>query len=37
MVTYDGPPRPTDLVGHGTDHHHLADEPANPDRFGMTG
>jgi zinc transport system ATP-binding protein len=36
-IAYDGPPRSTDLVGHGTDHHHLASEPSGADRFGLTG
>jgi zinc transport system ATP-binding protein len=36
-LVYDGPPRATDLVGHGTDHHHLPGEPATADRFGLTG
>jgi zinc transport system ATP-binding protein len=35
-IAYDGAPRPNDLVGHRTDHHHLG-EPANADRFGLTG
>jgi hypothetical protein len=37
ILSYDGPPRSTDLVGHGTDHHHLAGEPSSADRFGLTG
>jgi zinc transport system ATP-binding protein len=36
-IAYDGPPRASDFVGHRTDHHHLPDEPATPDRFGLTG
>jgi zinc transport system ATP-binding protein len=36
-IVYDGPPRSTDLVGPRTDHHHLSDEPAAADRFGLTG
>jgi zinc transport system ATP-binding protein len=37
IMSYDGPPRSTDLAGHGTDHHHLADGPSSADRFGLTG
>jgi zinc transport system ATP-binding protein len=36
-IAYDGPPRATDLIGHGTDHHHLPGEAATADRFGLTG
>jgi zinc transport system ATP-binding protein len=36
-IAYDGRPRSTDLVGHGTDHHHLAGEPSSAGRFGLTG
>jgi zinc transport system ATP-binding protein len=36
-IAYDGPPRAADLLGQGTDHHHLPDEPATADRFGLTG
>jgi zinc transport system ATP-binding protein len=35
-VAYDGPPRSIDLVGQGSDHHHLEAEPADADRFGLT-
>jgi zinc transport system ATP-binding protein len=36
-IAYDGPPRPTDVIGHGTDQHHLPGEPPAADRFGLTG
>jgi zinc transport system ATP-binding protein len=36
-LAYDGRPRSIDLVGHGSDHHHLEAEPADADRFGLTG
>lgn len=37
IVSYDGSPRSTDLAGHGTDHHHLADAASSADHFGLTG
>jgi zinc transport system ATP-binding protein len=37
IMSYDGPPRSTDLAGQGTDHHHLADGPSSADHFGLTG
>jgi zinc transport system ATP-binding protein len=36
-VAYDGLPRSIDLVGLGSDHHHLEAELADADRFGLIG
>lgn len=36
-VEYDGPPDGTGVDGHGTDHHHISDEPSIVGRIGLTG
>jgi zinc transport system ATP-binding protein len=37
LVAYDGPPRRADVLGQGSDHHHLVGEPSTADGFGLTG